>query len=178
MTTLLDHGAPGSRRHIPLAFLICAALIAASCSDSNLPTTPTTFGPAGSSSSSSKVSISALSDNIVAQPVARPFCPTVSPFTVPFVVVVNTNGVSGVVVNNFNMQFTDTAGTHQPSVTIPAPVPTQEFGTELTNARDLRFPLSMGIGCGVGRSGVIVVSFDAHDRGGNKSRGQTQITVQ
>ena len=178
MTTLLDCGAQGSRRHTPLALLICAAVIAASCGDSNLPTTPTTFGAAGSSSSSSNVSISALSDNIVAQPVARPFCPTVSPFTVPFVVVVNTNGAAGLVVTNFNMQFTDIAGTHLPSVTIPAPVPIQEFGTELTNARDLRFPLSMGIGCGVGRSGVLVVGFDATDRRGNKSTGQTRITVQ
>jgi len=76
------------------------------------------------------------------------------------------------------MQFTDTAGTHQPSVTLPAPVPIQEFGTELTNARDLRFRLSLGIGCGVGRSGVLVVGFDAHDRGGHKSTGQTRITVQ
>src|SRR3954462_12847066 len=178
MTTVLDRGATGGLRPTPLALSICAAVMAASCGESNLPTTPTTFGAAGSSSSSSNVSISALSDNIVAQPVARPFCPTVSPFTIPFVVVVNTNGAAGLVVTNFNMQFTDIAGTHLPSVTIPAPVPIQEFGTELTNARDLRFPLSLGIGCGVGRSGVIVVSFDAHDRGGNKSRGQTQITVQ
>lgn len=177
MTTLLDRGASSSRRHIALALFICAALVAASCSDSNLPTTPTTFGVAGSSSSSSNVSISALSDNIVAQPVARPFCPTVAPFNVPFVIVLNTNGATGVVVSNFSMQFTDLAGTHLPSITIPAPVPIQEFGTELTNARDLRFPLSMGIGCGVGRSGVIVVSFDATDRGGNKSTGQTRITV-
>jgi len=178
MTTLLDHGASSSRRHIALALLLGAALIAASCSDSNLPTTPTTFGVAGSSSSSSNISISALSDNIVAQPVARPFCPTVTPFIVPFTVVVSTGGTTGVVVTSLNMQFTDLAGTHQPSVTVPMPVPIQEFGTELRNARDLRFPLNLGIGCGVGRNGVIVVGFDAHDQGGKKSSGQTRITVQ
>ncbi len=178
MTTLLDDGASSRRRHIALALLFGAALIAASCGDSNLPTTPTTFGVAGSSSSSANVSISALSDNIVAQPVARPFCPTVSPFFVPFTVVVNPNGTAGVVVTSLNMQFTDLAGTHQPSITVPMPVPIQEFGTELTNARDLRFPLSLGIGCGVGRSGVILVSFDATDHRGKKSTGQTRITVQ
>jgi len=177
MTTLLDDGASSGRRHLALALLVGAALIAASCSDSNLPTTPTTFGVAGSSSSSSNVSISALSDNIVAQPVARPFCPTVSPFVVPFTVVVNSNGAVGVVVTSFSMQFTDIAGTHLPSVTVPAPLPIQEFGTELTNARDLRFPLSMGIGCGVGRNGVIVVSFDGTDQRGKKASGQTKITV-
>jgi hypothetical protein len=176
MTTLLDDGASSRRRHIALALLFGAALIAASCGDSSLPTTPTTFGVAGSSSSSSNVSISALSDRIIAQPVARPFCPTVSPFIVPFTVVVN--GATGVVVTSLNMQFTDLAGTHQPSVTVPMPVPIQEFGTELTNARDLRFPLSLGIGCGVGRSGVILVSFDATDQRGKKSSGQTKITVQ
>ena len=70
MITLLDHGASGSRRHLTLALSLTAALFAASCSDSNLPTTPTTFGTAGSSSSSpTNVSINALSDNIVAQPV-------------------------------------------------------------------------------------------------------------
>jgi hypothetical protein len=177
MISLLDLGAYRSRRHIACAFLIGAALITLSCSDSNLPTTPTTFGMAGSTSSSSTATISALSDNIVAQPVAQPFCPTVSPFTVPFVVVVNPNGSAGFVVNNFQMNFTDIAGTHLPSVTVPAPVPIQEFGTELTNARDLRFPLSLGIGCGVGRSGVIVVGFDGTDQRGNKSSGQVQINV-
>ena len=178
MSTLLDRGASSSRRHIALALLVGAALIAASCGDSNLPTTPTTFGIAGSSSSPSNVSISSLSDNIVAQPVARPFCPTVTPFIVPFTVVVSTGGTTGVVVTSINMQFTDIAGTHQPSVTVPMPVPIQEFGTELRNARDLRFPLSLGIGCGVGRNGVIVVGFDATDQSGKKSSGHTKITVQ
>src|SRR4029079_9132073 len=158
------------------ALSLTAVLLAVSCSDSNLPTTPTTFGTAGSSSSSATVSINALSDNIVAQPVASSFCPTVAPFNVPFVVVVNSGGASGVVVTQFHMQFTDIAGTHMPSVTIPAPVPIQEFGTELTQARDLRFPLSLGVGCGVGRAGTIVVGFDATDRAGHKSSGQTRIT--
>ena len=177
MISLLDFGAYRSRRHLGCALLIGAALITASCGDS-MPTTPTTFGMAGSTSSSSTATINALSDNIVAQPVAQPFCPTVSPFTVPFVVVVTSDGSAGFVVNNFTMNFTDIAGTHLPSVTVPAPVPIQEFGTELTNARDLRFPLSMGIGCGVGRSGVLVVGFDGTDQRGKKSSGQTKITVQ
>jgi hypothetical protein len=177
MTTLLDHGRSNRRRHISRALLLGAALIAASCGDSSLPTNPTTFGVAGSSAPSS-VSINALSDNIVALPVATPFCPTVSPFIVPFTVVVNPNGTAGFVVTSLNMQFTDLAGTHQPTINVPAPIPTQEFGTELTNARDLRFPLTLGIGCGVGRSGVIVVSFDGTDQRGKKSSGQTRITVQ
>jgi hypothetical protein len=174
MITLLDHGARSSRRHITLALLFSAAVVTASCSDSHLPTTPTTFGVAGSSSSS--VSINALRDNIVAQPVTNAFCPVVAPFAVPFVVVVN--GGSDLVVTQFRMQFTDIAGTHMPSVTVPAPVPTQEFGTELANARDQRFPLNLGIGCGVGRAGIIVVGFDAHDRSGHQTSGQTKITVQ
>ncbi len=178
MISLLDLGAYRSRRHLTCALLIGAALITVSCGDSNSPTTPTTFGPAGSTASSSTATISTLSDNIVAQPVPQPFCPTVSPFTVPFVVVVSSNGSAGFVVNNFTMNFTDIAGTHLPSVTVPAPVPIQEFGTELTNARDLRFPLSLGIGCGVGRSGVLVVSFDGTDQRGKKSSGNVKINVQ
>jgi hypothetical protein len=174
MTTLLDHGAYSSRRHLSGAILIAAALVASSCSDSKLPTNPSTFGMAGTSSSAS---MSALSDNIVAQPVSNPFCPTVAPFAVPFVIVVQPNGVPGLVVTQFQMQFTDLAGTHMPTVTVPAPVPTQEFGSELTAARELRFPLTLGVGCGVGRSGVLVVGFDAHDRSGHKTSGQTKITV-
>ena len=174
MTTLLDHGAHSSRRHLSGAILIAAALVASSCSDSKLPTTPTTFGVAGTSSSAS---ISALSDNIVAQPVGNFFCPTVAPFTAPFVVVVHSNGISGLVVTRLQMQFTDSAGMHMPTVTLPAPVPIQEFGSELTAARELRFPLTLGVGCGVGRAGVIVVGFDAHDRSGHKTSGQTKIMV-
>lgn len=179
MISLLDLGAYGSRRHLACALLVGAAFITASCGDSSAPTTPTTFGPAGSSAPSSNASatISALSDNIVAQPVAQPICPTVSPFTVPFVVVVTSDGSAGFVVNNFTMNFTDIAGTHLPSVTVPAPVPTQEFGTELTNARDLRFPLSLGIGCGVGRSGVLVVGFDGTNQKGKKMSGEVKINV-
>src|SRR5690349_5656885 len=177
MISLLDLGAYRSRRHLVCALLIGAAVISVSCGDSNLPTTPTTFGLAGSTASSSTATISALSDNIVAQPVAQPICPTVSPFTIPFVVVVTSDGSAGFVVNNFTMNFTDIAGTHLPSVTVPAPVPTQEFGTELTNARDLRFPLSLGVGCGVGRSGVLVVGFDGTDRRGKKSSGEVKINV-
>jgi hypothetical protein len=176
MISLLDFGAYGSRRHLACALLVGAAFITASCSDSSTPTTPTTFGLAGSSASPS-ATISALSDNIVAQPVAQPICPTVSPFTIPFVVVVTSDGSAGFVVNNFTMNFTDIAGTHLPSVTVPAPVPTQEFGTELTNARDLRFPLSLGVGCGVGRSGVLVVGFDGTDQRGKKSSGEVKINV-
>jgi len=177
MISLLDVGAYQSRRHLVCALLIGAALTSVSCGDSGAPTTPTTFGPAGSTAPSSTASISALSDSIVAQPVPQPLCPTVSPFTVPFVVVVTTDGSAGFVVNNFTMNFTDIAGTHQPSITVPAPVPIQEFGTELANARDLRFPLSLGVGCGVGRSGVLVVGFDGTNPNGKKSSGQTKITV-
>ena len=174
MTTLLDHGAYSSRRQLRGALLIAAALVAASCSDAKVPTTPTTFGIAGTSSSAS---ISALSDNIVAQPVGNFFCPTVAPFTAPFVILVHSNGLPGLVVTQLRMQFTDSAGMHMPSVTLPAPVSTQEFGSELTAARELRFPLALGVGCGAGRTGVIEVGFDAHDRSGHRSSGQTKITV-
>ncbi len=174
MLTLLDHGAYRSRCHLTCALLIAGALVSVSCSDSSTPTNPTTFGMAGTSSTSN-ASISALSDNIVAQPVSNAFCPTVAPFSVPFVVVVN--GAPDLVVTRFQLQFTDSVGMHMPTVTVPAPVPIQEFGTELTNARDLRFPLTLGVGCGVGRSGVLVVGFDGTDHSGHKSTGQVKITV-
>jgi hypothetical protein len=65
-----------------------------------------------------------------------------------------------------------------PTVTLPAPVPTTEIGSALADSRgDLRFPLSMGIGCGVGRSGTISVEFNTRDGRGRLGSGHLSVSV-
>jgi hypothetical protein len=151
-----------SPRFVACVLLIGAALAAASCDDSKLLTSPATFA-------SSAVSFDALSTTVVAQPVHNPFCPSVAPFTVPFVVVVRPNGALDLVVTQIRMQFIDSRGVRMPQVTLPAPVPTTQIGSALADARgDLRFALSMGIGCGVGRTGTIEVDLDTRDRRGQQ----------
>jgi hypothetical protein len=65
-----------------------------------------------------------------------------------------------------------------PTITLPAPVPTSQFGSALEASRgDLRFPLSMGIGCGVGRSGTISVHFNTRDGRGRHGSGHLSVSV-
>jgi len=173
MPFLLDRGAHGFSRHIACVLLLGASVAAASCDDNKLPTEPITFGL-----SSSAVTFGAQSTTVIAQPVANPLCPRVTPFTVPFVVVVNDNGTTGVVVTGFRVQFTDSAGITAPQITLPAPVPTTQIGTALENARgDKFFSLSTGVGCGVGHTGSIVVVVDTQDDHGHKGSGRVDLNV-
>lgn len=155
-------------RHIACALL--ASLAASACSDDDATgvTRPTTFVGSG-------VSFSAQSTTVFSQPVSNAFCPRVAPFLVPMVVVVNTGGASDLVVTNFNLQFTDTRGVRMPQVTLPAPVPVTQFGDALD--RTLRFPVSLGIGCGVGRTGTVLVIVQARDRSGRHREGRLTFDV-
>jgi hypothetical protein len=137
-----------------------------------LPTEPITFGL------SPGVMFAAQSTTVVAQPVANPLCPRVAPFNVPFVVVVNPNGTTGLVVTQFQVRFTDSAGITAPQITLPAPVPTTQIGSALEAARaDRFFALSTGVGCGVGRTGSIVVIVDTEDDHGHKGTGRVEFNV-
>jgi hypothetical protein len=159
-------------RYLASGALLGAALAVSSCTDhSKSPTTPTTF-------SSSAVSVSALSTTVVAQPVSNGFCPLVAPFAVPMTILINPNGVPNLAVTQIALQFTDTAGRRMPQVTLPAPVPTTEFGTALAASRAaLAFPLTLGIGCGVGSVGTVVVLVDTRDGLGRMLSGRVSVFV-
>jgi hypothetical protein len=175
MPFLLDRGAHGLFRHIACVLLLGATVASASC-EKKYPTEPITFGfdPLGLTA----VTFGAQSTTVIAQPVANPLCPRVSPFNVPFVVVVNSNGTTGLVVTQFRMQFTDSAGITAPQITLPAPVPTTQIGSALETARgDMFFSLSTGVGCGLGHTGSIVVIVDTQDDQGHKSSGRVDINV-
>ena len=175
MPTLLDRGAHGLSRSLACALLLGAAVASASC-EKKYPTEPITFGynPLGVTA----VTFSAQSSTVIAQPVSNARCPQVSPFNVPFVVVMNPNGASGVVVTGFQVQFTDSAGNAAPQILLPAPIPVTPFGSALADARaDKFFQLSTGVGCGVGQTGTIVVVVDTADDQGHKGSGRVQFNV-
>ena len=88
-----------------------------------------------SSSSPLSVGVSTTSPMAVAKRVKNPFCPSVTPFNVPLVVVVQPSGGVGVVVTAIRVQFFDTSGTAALQVTLPAPVPTTQSGAHWTVTR-------------------------------------------
>ena len=175
MPTLLDRGAHGLSRHIACVMLLAAAVGSASC-EKKYPTDPITFGynPLGLTA----VTFSAQTSTVLAQPVPNPRCPQVAPFNVPFVVVMNPNGATNVVVTGFNVRFTDSAGHSAAEILLPAPIPVTPFGSALADARgDKFFNLSTGVGCGVGQSGTIVVVVDTQDDSGHKGSGRVEFNV-
>jgi hypothetical protein len=176
MPTLPDRGTHGVAPRVLCALLLAGAVVSASCDDNKYPTNPATFGynPLGLTA----VTFSAQSSTVVAQPVSNARCPQVAPFNVPFVVVMNPNGATGVTVTGFQVQFTDSAGHSLQQVVLPAPNPVTPFGSALADARgDRFFNLSTGIGCGVGQTGTIVVVVDTSDDQGHKGSGKVQFNV-
>jgi hypothetical protein len=157
-----------------LTALLCVTLAAACSDDATSPTSPTTQA----SIEAPRASFGLVSDIVVAQPLSYWQCPFTPPYAVPFVVFVQRDGDPRLVVTQFQLRFTDTGGMSMPMITLPAPVPTTQFGSALEASRgDLRFPLSMGIGCGVGRSGTISVHFNTRDGRGRHGSGHLSVSV-
>jgi hypothetical protein len=161
------------RYHISL--LVFAAFLAASCDGTDAPpnlTEPTPF------SGASKVSVSTTSPFALAQPVSNPLCPSFAPFNVPLVIVVQPDDVGAVAVTAIRIQFVDTSGMSMPQVTLPAPVPTTQIGTDLANARSAQtFPVTLGIGCGTGHVGNVQIFVETHDMQGRTGSGRASVTV-
>jgi hypothetical protein len=167
--------------HITRATLLVAgALLTASCSD----TDARLFSTQPSGITSSSVGIETASDTVIAQAVDNPFCPAISPFTVPLDLTVRANGSSTVIVRGVRLLFTDTAGRRAPEVTLPmlpvtlpAPGPTAQFGIVLQAGSAQRFPLFFGIGCGTGRRGTVVIIVDTSDENGRQRSDQIRVAV-
>jgi hypothetical protein len=156
-----------------ISLLVVAAFLSASCSsgpDASLNLTQPT-----QPSSPLSVGVSTTSAMAIAERVNNPFCPSVAPFKVPFVIVVQPDGV---IVTRIRLQFFDTSGAGMPQVTLPAPVPTTQFGTALTNARSGRFfPVTLGIGCGTGRTGNVQILVETRDAQGQIGSGRATVSV-
>lgn len=159
------------RIHGPMLLVVALAL--ASCNDSarsNM-TQPTTFA-------SASISLSTTSAVADAQRVNDFFCPSISPFNVPIVVLVQPSGPASVIVTEMRLQFVDTTGARMPQVTLPAPMPTAQFGTALADSRGAQaFPVTVGIGCGTGHAGTLSIFVDTRDALGRRGSGQTTVIV-
>lgn len=174
MSDHIESGVHRGSRPITLGALLLAAL-AASCSDT-APTHPTVF--ISTNSSVRAVTIGTTATTVIAQPVSNFICPVVSPFFVPITVVVNPNGRTGVVVTQIQLQFTDSTRQSAPIITLPGPVPITQFGDALEASRNaLAFPLTLGIGCGVGTTGTVLVIVNGHDGTGMPVNGQVSVNV-
>ena len=159
-----------------ISLLVVAAFLGASCSSG--PDAALNLTQPTQSSRPLSVAVSTTSPLAVAERVNNPFCPSVTPFRVPLVIVVEPDGGIGVVVTAIRAQFFDTSGAGMPQVTLPAPVPTTQFGTALTNARSGQtFPVTLGIGCGTGRTGNVQILVETRDAQGRIGSGRATVSV-
>jgi hypothetical protein len=166
--------------HARASLLVAAVLLTASCSDTDAGLTATQPSVLRTSS----VVVDATSSTAVAQPVANPFCPSVAPFEVPLGVTVRATGSSAVVITRIGMRFTDTSGRQAPEVTLPmipvtlpAPGPTFQFGSAAQTDSVRTFPLTLGIGCGTGSRGTIIIIVETSDNRGRREAEQVKVAV-
>jgi hypothetical protein len=156
------------------SLLVAAVLLVASCTDTDGPLQPTELG-------SSRLTVDTTSTTAVAEPIANPFCPTITPFNIRLGVIVRATGAFPVTITGVRAQFTDTFGRAAPQVallsfpvTLPAPGPTLQFG-ESQVVRT--FPLVLGIGCDTDANGTIVISVDGSDGRGARMSERVRIAV-
>jgi hypothetical protein len=158
-----------------ISLLVVVAFVSASCSGTDAVVNPTQPSPTTSPLS---VAVSTPSPFAAAQKIKNPVCPSVSPFSVPLIVVVEPPTGVSVIVTSIRAQFVDTSGAAAPQVTLPAPVPTTQFGSALEQARSGQsFPLTVGIGCGTGTTGSVRIFVETRDSQGRTGMGQTVVAI-
>lgn len=148
-----------------------AALLLSACSSSDPanPTNPTAL----STGSSMSITARAIGPMPSTPSVV---CSTASPFLVPFMVSVAPVGSVTLVVTGISAQFIDSRGIAAQQVTLPAPVPTVQYGTALDQARNAQnFPVNV---CRALDPGKITVVVNAHDMVGRKTNGTVTVPVE
>ena len=116
---------------------------------------------------------------ITAQSIGQPFCPTIPPFLGSLNLTVQAPGALRVFLRQVRMEFVDSAGMSAPSITLPAPVLTQQFGSTLIEARSGRtFPFTFPFGCGTRRGGTLVVIVIVADENGQETSARAQARIQ
>lgn len=162
--------------------LLAASLLVAGCDDDDEDDDPAVAGPTaiqvGSWSLADAPIVTADPPTITSQPIdSGPPCPAAGPFRAGFNLVIRTGNVS-VVLTTVNLRFTDTFGITPQQVTLPMPVPTTQFGTELVQARSTRiFPFDFRFGCGTSRSGTAMVTVTTRDERGRTATNEVRLTV-
>jgi hypothetical protein len=147
-----------------------ALMFLAACESTHAPTVPTAL------ESSANHSVTAAS-SVTAQETTFSFCPLTPPFTATVGVVVVAGSVN-VFVTSITSQFVDQNGVRLPPVTLPAPVPTKQFGSALVEARSSSmFPVAVQFGCGTTRTGTIVIAVGTTDANGTGSTTSMNVRV-
>jgi hypothetical protein len=115
---------------------------------------------------------------VTVQSISQASCPTVPPFLGSLNLIVQSDGDLGLFVTQVRMTFTDSLGVTAPTVTLPAPVPTQQFGSALVAARaDRAFSLTFPFGCGTRRTGTLVVVVVTSDEQGREQTAEARVAV-
>jgi len=139
--------------------LLAATLIATGCESSHTSTAPTAF------QTKSGPSVSAAA-SVPAQQTSFSFCPEVTPFASTIGVVVVAGNVN-VVVTSITTQFTDSNHVQLPMITLPAPIPIAQFGSDLVQARSgVTFPVTVNFGCGTTSTGTVALTVHLQDANG------------
>lgn len=165
-------------KHTAVFTVVLAALLGSSCSDSGARlTAPGTLAAvAAPTFSITPTEVTTTTQLMRALPGAS--CPSHAPVTIPLIVTVFHRGIPGLVVRQVRLDFLDVFGVRMPQVTIPAPLPINEFGTGLADTRDrLTFPINAGLGCGTATTGTLSVWVDTRDEHGNEQTGRLQVRV-
>jgi hypothetical protein len=161
-------------RHAAVFVFAAAALAASSCDDVSTRLAinqPTSFHTVQSAS------FDVTPSNVFAQPVDLFRCPSVAPFSIKLNLVVHAGNVN-LFLTQIRTRFTDTSGAQAPQVTLPAPLPTAQFGSALVAARSAStFPLDIGLGCGTGRTGTLIILIDTRDESGHMDSGEVSVAV-
>ena len=164
-------------KHIFALTLLTACVSTAACDrtiDSNV-TGPSSDVGGGATLSTEPV-MNLASTSLTAELSGRAPCPYLHPFRASTNLIVRADG--GFRLTEIAMRFLDRSGSNGPQVTLPAPVPTRQFGTELTDARtSWTYPLDFAYGCGTGRSGTIVIVATGHDGRGRRQSTELRASV-
>jgi hypothetical protein len=142
----------------------------AGCETTPAPTVPTAL------ESRADASVSAAS-TVQAQQTTFSFCPTVTPLAVNIGVVVVAGDVN-VFVTSITAQFTDANNVQLPTITLPAPIPTAQFGSALVQARSsVTIPVNVGFGCGTASTGTVAMAVHLSDANGVNSVRNLTVNV-
>lgn len=162
------------RRTTASLVAVVAVLFAAACDGTEpgvLDPTPLGTGPTTSM-------LGVQTSLVTVQSIAQPFCPTIAPFLGSLNLNVQAAGGVDVRLTQVQMTFTDSVGLSAPSVTLPAPALTRQFGSTLVEARSQRaFPFSFPFGCGTRRTGTVLVVVVVTDENGNEQTAEARAPV-
>jgi hypothetical protein len=147
--------------------LVLAACLVTACDDAKSSVVePTAFAGAG-------VSADVTAGAAVADRDGDRSCRAL---TIPLKLTVRAGGLD-VSVTDVTMRFVDSSGVAMPQVTLPAPIPTAQIGSDLIAARSARtIPLAISIGCTAHPAGTVVVVVGTRD--GRGRRGSVEVRTQ